>query len=89
MPVTVPRSVANVRSGMPTPSSHTSTRLVAPFTERCSSRTCQPGPGATVLVVPASCASLRYPSLPVEVTYTYPPVPVGVSRRRSNVTCEP
>ena len=83
----VPRLVLlKVRSGTATPSSQTSTTPVVMF--RCSSSACQPGPGATALVVPPSSASLRNPSFPWGVMYRYAPLPVGVSRSRSRVTWE-
>ncbi len=78
----------NVSSGTKTPSSQVSTTLPVPFTIRCSSTACQPGPGVTELTVPVASASLRKASRPAGVRYRYPPLPVGMSRSRSRVTCD-
>jgi hypothetical protein len=86
----LPRSITgNVRPGTAAPSSHTWTELFAPATFRCNSTTCHPDPGVTELVVPVASASLRKPSFPPAVRYTYPPTPFGPSRSRNSVVWLP
>ena len=60
--------VLKVRSGTRAPSSQLSTTLLVPFTWRCSSTTCHPEPGDTLLVVVTLEASLWKASLPPAVT---------------------